>query len=60
MDKDVLNTVATDAFLQAEEGYAVELDPDVATALGAFSEEEQTILDFLDDMSSEAESGEGA
>ncbi|MGE9986701.1 hypothetical protein [Desulfovibrio sp. SGI.169] len=35
MDKDFLNFAATDAFLQAEDGFAVPVDPDLADALGA-------------------------
>lgn len=38
MDKDFLHHAATDAFLQAEDGFAVPLDPDLADALGAFAE----------------------
>ncbi len=39
MNKDMMNAVATDAFNQAQEGFAVPLDPDLADALGAFMEE---------------------
>ena len=39
MKKDMMNAVATDAFNQAQEGFAVPLDPDLADALGAFMEE---------------------
>lgn len=39
MDKELMNAVATDAFNQAQEGFAVALDPDLADALGAFMEE---------------------
>lgn len=31
MNKEVMNAVATDAFAQAQEGFAVPLDPDLAT-----------------------------
>ena len=39
MNKELMNAVATDAFAQALEGFAVPLDPDLADALGAFPEE---------------------
>ncbi|WP_165070961.1 MULTISPECIES: hypothetical protein [unclassified Desulfovibrio] len=39
MPKEVMNAVASDAFTQAQEGFAVPLDPDLADALGAFTEE---------------------
>ncbi|WP_297827870.1 hypothetical protein [uncultured Desulfovibrio sp.] len=39
MDKEMMNAVATDAFAQAQEGFAVPLDPDLADALGAFPED---------------------
>lgn len=32
MDKDFLNFAATDVFLQAESGFAVPVDPDLADA----------------------------
>lgn len=35
MGKDFLNFAATDVFLQAEDGFAVPVDPDLADALGA-------------------------
>lgn len=38
MGKDFLNFAATDVFLQAESGFAVPVDPDLADALGAFAE----------------------
>ena len=38
MNKDIMSAVATDAFAQAQEGFAVPLDPDLADALGAFEE----------------------
>ena len=38
MNKEMLNAMATDAFNQAQEGFAVPLDPDLADALGAFME----------------------
>ena len=39
MNKEMLNAMATAAFAQAQEGFAVPLDPDLADALGAFAEE---------------------
>ncbi len=39
MNKELMSAVATDAFAQAQEGFAVPLDPDLADALGAFAEE---------------------
>ena len=39
MNKEMMNAVATDAFNQAQEGFAVPRDPDLADALGAFMEE---------------------
>ena len=39
MNKEMMNAVATDAFNQAQKGFAVPLDPDLADALGAFMEE---------------------
>ena len=38
MNKDIMSAVDTDAFAQAQEGFAVPLDPDLADALGAFEE----------------------
>ena len=35
MNKEMMNAMATDAFAQAQEGFAVPLDPDLADALGA-------------------------
>lgn len=39
MNKEMMNAVATDVFVQAQEGFAVPLDPDLADALGAFVED---------------------
>ncbi len=39
MNKEMMNAMATAAFAQAQEGFAVPLDPDLADALGAFPEE---------------------
>ena len=38
MNKEILNAMATAAFAQVQEGFAVPLDPDLADALGAFEE----------------------
>ena len=56
MDKEYANAAARDAFLQAEDGFAVELDPDLADALGAFTEEALTLQDILEDIQ-EAQGG---
>ena len=50
MDKETLDSIATDAYLQAEEGYAVELDPEVAEAMGAFQEDALTLKDIEEDQ----------
>ena len=50
MDKEYANAAARDAFLQAEDGFAVELDPELADALGAFTEEALTLQDILEDI----------
>ena len=56
MDKEYANVAARDAFLQAEDGFAVELDPELADALGAFTEEALTLQDILEDIQ-EAQEG---
>ena len=56
MDKEYANAAARDAFLQAEDGFAVELDPELADALGAFAEEALTLQDILEDIQ-EAQEG---
>lgn len=38
MEKDSLQFIAKDVFLQAEDGLAVSVDPDVADAFGALQE----------------------
>lgn len=53
MDKHYANAAARDAFLQAEDGYAVELDPELAEAMGAFTEDALTLQDILEDMREE-------
>ena len=56
MDKEYANAAARDAFLQAEDGFAVDLDPELADALGAFTEEALTLQDILEDIQ-EAQEG---
>lgn len=56
MDKEYANAAARDAFLQAKDGFAVELDPELADALGAFTEEALTLQDILEDIQ-EAQEG---
>lgn len=56
MDKEYANAAARDAFLQAEDGFAVELDPELADALGAFTEEALTLQDILEDIQEAQES----
>lgn len=56
MDKEYANAAARDAFLQAEDGFAVELDPELADALGAFTEEALTLQDIMEDIQ-EAQEG---
>lgn len=50
LDKETINAIATDVFLQAKEGLEVELDPEVADALGAFEEDAVTSDDLDEDM----------
>jgi hypothetical protein len=49
MDKATLNAIASDAFLQAEQGLAVELDPELADAMGAFAEDAVSLADLAED-----------
>lgn len=56
MDKEYANAAARDAFLQAEDGFAVELDPELADAMGAFTEEALTLQDIMEDIQ-EAQEG---
>lgn len=49
MDKETLSAIASDVFLQAEQGLAVELDPEVAEAMGAFEEDAVSLNDLADD-----------
>lgn len=56
MDKEYANAAARDAFWQAEDGFAVELDPELADAMGAFTEEALTLQDIMEDIQ-EAQEG---
>ena len=38
-DEELMREKAKDAFLQAQAGYDVELDPELADAMGAFEED---------------------
>lgn len=49
MNKETLNAIASDAFLQAEQGLAVELDPELADAMGAFAEDAVSLADLAED-----------
>lgn len=53
MDKETLNAIASDAFLQAEQGIAVELDPELADTMGAFEEDAVSPDDLADDAAVE-------
>lgn len=62
LDKNTLNAIARDVFLQAAEGYAVEVDPDVADELGLMEEDavtlaDATLADAMEDALLEAEHG---
>lgn len=52
MDKATLNAVASDVFLQAEQGLAMELDPELADAMGAFVEDAVSLADLAEDEAS--------
>ena len=58
MNKEELNTAATDAFNQAQNGLAVPLDPEMAEGMGAFTEQALTLQDVLDDALLAAEGEE--
>ena len=58
MNDEHLMAAASDAFLQAENGLAVPLDPDIAEGMGEFSEEALYIQDVLEDALLTAEGGE--
>ena len=53
MDKETLNAIASEAFLQAEQGLAVELDPELADAMGAFEEDAVSLNDLAEDAAVE-------
>lgn len=57
MDKEHANAAARDAFSQAEDGYAVELDPALAEAMGAFEQEGVTIEEIREDWAARAAQG---
>lgn len=59
MNKEELNQAASDAFLQAQEGLAVPLDPDVAAGMGAFGEPTLTLDEIMDDVLSGSLAGMG-
>ena len=49
--------MATDAFLQAQDGYEVELDPELADYMGAFEQEGVTIEEIREDWAARAAQG---
>lgn len=55
MDKETLDAIASDAFLQARQGFAVELDPELADAMGAFVEDAVSLNDVAEDKASGTE-----
>ena len=62
LDKETINAIAKDVFSQAAEGYAVEVDPDVADELGIMEEDTVTLADAIlsdamEDALKEAENG---
>lgn len=60
MTQQEINQAASDAFMQAEQGLEVPLDPDLADAMGAFEENALSLEDILDDLASrEEEDGKG-
>ncbi len=54
-DKDYLLAAAREVQLQAEEGYAVELDPELADAMGVFEETAVSAEDVEADILSRRE-----
>lgn len=50
MNREELNQAASDAFIQAQEGLAVPVDPDMAMGMGAFPESALTLDEILDDV----------
>lgn len=57
LTKQELETMATDAFLQAQDGYEVELDPELADYMGAFEQEGVTIEEIREDWAARAAQG---
>ena len=49
-NRDALNAAAREAFSQAGEGYAVPLDPELATGMGAFPEVALSLTDVQEDQ----------
>lgn len=50
MNREELNQAASDAFIQAQEGLAVPVDPDVASEMGAFAEPALTLDEIMEDV----------
>lgn len=55
MNRDEVNAAGSDVFLQAREGFAVPVDPELADAMGAFEEKALTSRDVDEDRAHEAE-----
>lgn len=50
MNREELNQAASDAFIQAQDGLAVPVDPDVADGMGAFVESALDLDAIMDDV----------
>lgn len=50
MNREELNQAASDAFIQAQDGLAVPVDPDVADGMGAFAESALDLDAIMDDV----------
>lgn len=63
LDSGMVNAIAKDVFLQAQDGAAIELDPEIADALGAFEETAISLRDIEEDSAYRAmvgnEDGQG-
>ena len=57
MDKTEQVAAAADAFNQAEQGFGVALDPDLAEGMGAFTEDALTLEAVMDDALLAAQGG---
>lgn len=55
MEKDQINAMASDVFNQAADGLAVEIDPELADAMGAFTEDAVALQDVMTDILQGAE-----